>query len=296
MAAAHWPTTNNRRSRVAAPDVARRPPSTPVTRRSRRHAVTDRRQADQQPGDGRHRDRPGEHAEVETDVLEARDIGGPEHADGARRGQRDGQADDAGASRQGQALRQQRSREPGAAGAQRDADRQLRQPGDAAREREPGDVDRRHQPHQQRRPGEQPDHRARSGTGHLLAERHDADAAWCRQHPLAAASVRARIASSSRCAGSMAAPARSRPITNHEPAPDGGAPRVPVGEQRVRLPHVGGEAGLGHRVRQHADDPRRLAVDQHRRPEDGVRAAEAGAPEPMAQEREPLAFLGVADR
>ena len=38
----------------------------------------DRRQADQQPGDGRHRDRPGEHAEVETDVLEARDIGRPE--------------------------------------------------------------------------------------------------------------------------------------------------------------------------------------------------------------------------
>ena len=73
-----------------------------------------------------------------------------------------------------------------------------------------------------------------------------------------------------------------------------GAPRVPVREQRVRLPHVGGEAGLGHRVRQHADDPRRLAVDQHRRPEDGVRPAEAGAPESMAQEREPLTFLGVA--
>ena len=196
-------------------------------------------------------------------------------------------------SRQGQAFRQQRSREPGAAGAQRDADRQLRQPGHAAREREPGDVDRRHQPHQQRRPGEQPHDRARSGTGHLLAERHDADAARAgstRWRRIGARQDRLELALRWLDGGARAQPA------DHEPRAGTrrGAPRVPVREQRVRLPHVGGEAGLGHRVRQHADDPRRLAVDQHRRPEDGVRPAEAGAPESMAQEREPLAFLGVA--
>ena len=192
-----------------------------------------------------------------------------------------------------EALRQQRSREPGAAGAQRGPDRQLRQADDAAREREPGDVDRRHQPHQQRRPGQQPHHRARSGTGHLLAERHDADATpagRARWRRVGALQDRLELALRRLDGGARAQPA------DHEPRAGTrrGAPRVPVREQRVWLPHVGGEAGLGHRVRQHADDPRRLAVDQHRRPDDGVRPAEARPPESMAEEREPLAFLGVA--
>ncbi len=237
-----------------------------------------RRETERDPGQKRDREREGEHAAVESDGLDARELLGAERDEEVRSPQGEKRSAGAAEKREHEALGQELAEHPGAAGPESGADRDLPLSRRRAREQHVGDVgagdqeDERHrrQEHEERRP---------DVSDHGLLERSDGHVAVGAGELLLQAPGDRRHLGPREVERRPALQAREHPEAL--PSAVGGA-----GSEDVGRPELGSRRPERREVealRHDPDDRVGLAVQVHRLPEDLRVAGIAPLPEAVAQ-------------